>query len=311
MIGALAFSLTIATVSPTAQSPEAALAVKLAQAIASSRGLTEAKVYVGTLPPGVKVPAPLPKFTLLGSVVRIATAEAIGSAMGPSTTFYYELPPDGAAALDTYEKQLAASGWKSTALLKRLENQIAPNGGFAVTRIRPQLPNVYCNGRGGVFSVTRLRSLPFIALDFAGGPEVSAFCAMSSAFSAMPTPEPAPQLPTLEAPPNVTMQSRLALPFMESSTQSEASITTTEPLATIGTAFAQQLTKAGWSADDPAQSSTAYVQTFHMTKEGRHYYATLSLLSSGKAQHYDATLKAVNLDAHTSTGNGFSFPFFP
>jgi hypothetical protein len=311
MIGALAFSLTIAAATPAVQTGQAALAVKLAQAIAGTHGRTAAKIYVGALPPGAKITVPLPKFTLLGSVVETPSAEGEALPMGSSTTFYYELPPNGENALDAYQKQLSDAGWKSSAFFKRIQNQIAPNGGFAVTRVRPRLPAVYCDGRGGVVSITRARPSQFIGLEFTSSSEASAFCVMSAALNAMPSPAPAPQLPTLEAPPNVTMQSRLTVPFMESSAQSEASITSTEPLATMGPAFAQQLVKVGWSADDAAQSSTAYVQTFHMTKNGQHYYAVLSLLGSGKTQHYDATLRAVNLDARSSAGGGFPFPFSP
>lgn len=312
MLSALAISLTIATATPAAQSTQAALAVKLAEAIASTRGRSEAKVYVGSLPPGVKVPMPLPKFTLLGSVVQTAPPEAEGFPVGSTSTIYYELPANGSSALDSYEHQLAATGWKPSSFFKRVESQVAPNGGFAVNRPQLQLPTFYCNGHDGFLAVSRVRTLPqFVSLEFVDGSGVSTLCAMSTALNAMPSPAPTPQLPTLEAPPNVTMQSRLTLPFIESSTQSEAGITSSESLGTIGAAFAQQFTKAGWTADDAAQSSTAYVQTFHMTKTGQHYYAVLSLVASGKPQHYDATLKAVNLDARSSNGTGFSFPFFP
>jgi hypothetical protein len=294
---------------------QAALAIKLAQAVASTHGLMDTKVYVGALPPGTKAAGPLPKFTLLGTVVQSAAPGTSETTQPlPSATYYYELPPNAQSALDAYKKQLAAAGWKESTVFARFDLEATPRGGFAVTQSRPQFPDLYCNDRGGFLALMRLKTLPQdLAVGFGGGPEVTTLCKIGAVLQAMPTPAPPPQLPTLQAPANVTMEAgtKFGMLFSSPAAQSEASLTSSVPLSTIGSAFAQQLSTAGWAADQAAQSSSAYVQTFRMTNKGRHLYAVLSLLSVGKPQQYDATLKVVDLDARPNAGGGFSFPFFP
>lgn len=302
---ALSLTITIAAATPAAKADEAALAVKLAQAVASSEGRVGAKVYVGALPPGFAVSAPLPKYSLLGSVVQ--TPER----MSPTPVLYYELPANAQNALNAYAKQLTASGWRAVTFLKRLAVEESNRGGFAITQPSPEYPDTYCNQKGNVVAVARLRSMPqVVALAFGGGStEMVAFCAMSSAFAAIPTPAPAPTLPTLRPPDGATMESGNNVRY--ASSESAATVTSALPVAAVGQDFARQLTAGGWSADDAAQSSTAYVQTFRMLNKGHHYYAVLSLLSSGKPQTYNAVLKASDLDARPGDGFGFSFPFFP
>jgi hypothetical protein len=309
MLHVLTFSAVVATAAPV--SNQAALATKLAQAVASGHGDASAKVYVGALPPGVKIAAPLPQFTLLGSVVKTPSVSDGFSARN-QTVVYYELPANAQGALDAYQRRLTAAGWKHSVFFKRFQAVVSPNGGFAVTRPNPEMPDMYCNA-STILSTTRLRSMPnVLELSYGGGMEGASLCAVSAAMNAMPTPPPPPALPTLKAPANVTMEpsSRFTGAFSSGTAQSDAAITSSLPLAKIGSDFAGQLTAAGWTADGAAQSATTYAQTFRMTSnKGRHLFAVLTLLSTGQLQHYLATVKAVDLDARSSQEPGFSFPF--
>lgn len=287
MLSALALSSTIAASTPS--SP--ATATKLAEAIASSRGSTAAKVYVGALPPGISTPAPLPKFTLLGSVVTMpATLE-----------IYYEASVGGMEqSLQEYRKQLQAAGWKASAFMQRFMQVESPGGGFVVAQVAPEAPDLYCR-TGGFIAFKRLRSMPdTVALSFGSGPQVNALCTLSAVMAAMPTPAPPPALPTLRAPSGVTLEpmesGRFTSHILESgSAESDAAVKSSLPLPQIGAAFAQQLGSA---------------QTFHMTSKGHRLHAVLSLFATGKERQYDAVLRAVDLDAAPAPSTGFSFPFF-
>jgi hypothetical protein len=310
VLHALAFSLTLAAASPANQT---ALATKLAEAIASERGFRTAKVYVGGLPPGAAITAPVPTFTLLGSVVETPPASGDASQWQPmamrSTTLYYELPQNASDAIAAYMQRVTKAGWHENALMQRFAAEV-PNGGFAITPRMPTMPHAYCaGGNKAMLAIERLRSMPSIAaITVASGPEAVAFCAMNAMANAMPSPPPSPPpLPTLRASQGVTMEPSDSA-FHRLLNNSDAAITTSLPLSTVGADFAQQFTAGGWSADPPAQSATAYVQTFRTTIKGRHYQSVLSLISTGKADHYMASLEEHDVDA-TPRPEGFSFPF--
>src|SRR5579884_2797866 len=150
MLHALAFSLLLGAAAPSNQ---AALATKLAEAIANEHGFTSAKVYVGALPPGKAVSAPLPTaFTLLGSVVQ--TAPAGGGQLAqwaalatPSTTLFYELPADSQSAMDAYKRRIAQAGFHENAFMQRFASLAEPKGGFATSVVpNAMIPQGYCNG---------------------------------------------------------------------------------------------------------------------------------------------------------------------
>lgn len=306
MIQALAFSLMIGAVTP-AQSTAATLATKLAQAIASERG-GNATVFVGSLPPRETISAPLPKYTLLGSVVESPRLEAqalgIPGAMTAlldgtqATSLYYELPAGSQDAQGAYEKTLTASGWHQAQFFQDFASRLQQRGGFQATPEPSSQTQMFC-GTTGMLSVARPPSMQVLVVTVTTGKLNSMACAMGSALEGMPTPPPAPPLPSLHAANGIQIEPSNAIAGIFAS-RSVATITSTSPLATIGASFAEQIAAASWTADQPAQSPTAYVQTFRMTSQGRHYQAVLILISLGTSQRYDARLTMRDLDAPAS-----------
>jgi hypothetical protein len=312
MLHAIAFSLLLGAASAA---NEASLATKLAQAIASEHGVTSAKIYVGTLPPGKSISAPLPTgFTLLGSVVETRPRGGDDSSTTETTTAYYEVPANAQTALDAYKHRVAQAGWRESTFMRRFAWITQPKGGFAITPPRTAtMPSGYCNGSNStVLTVQRLRGTPdVVAISSAGGQVAAAFCAMAAMAKAMPSPPPSPPpLPTLNAAQGVTMQRNNDFAGLFEN-RSSARITTSLTPASVGQNFATQLTAAGWVADGPAQSATAYVQTFMKTVNGRQYQAVLTIVSAGKPQQYIATLneRDVNHESESPFDAGFSLPF--
>ncbi len=306
MLHAIALAAAFAALQRSDSSPDrAALATKLAQAIASDQRFMQSKVYVGALPPGAALRAPLPDYPILGSVVQTASNARLGSE--PTTTVYYEAA-DANRALAVYQKRLVSAGWRPFRLFDALEQQ--HSGGFDVSGAGAPMPGMYCEPNGGVAATTRVYGMSGVfAVAFGAGRQGVAMCAMNAAFSATPSPPPLPPIPTLRAPANVTMESAGASISVRSESNSDALLTTASPIGSVGAAFAQQVISAHWAADAPAQSTSAYVQTFHSMSNGRHYQAVLTLITAGKTQQYDASFRVRDLD--DTTPNGFSFPGFP
>lgn len=303
MLHALLLSSLIGAATPPPD--RAALAVKLARAIAGEHGAVDTHIYVGELPPGAPPPAPLPNYTLLGSVAQSVRTSVTNVDF---YTVYYETP--GAQnALDAYGKKLAASGWHEPPMQKALRQTLAPKGGFAVSSpllAAMRVHHLYCNSNG-LIETAALASPPrTLTITYGGGAQASALCAIATMAGAMfgpPAPSP-PPLPSLTAAPGVTMRASLALPGLLPPV-SRAVVTSASPPSVLGAGFAKQLAVAGWQALPAAAGETAYVQIFTKTQQGRHYQAVLTLIGSGKPHQYDATISERDLDRPA----GFSLPF--
>ena len=288
-----------------------ALAAELAQAIASEHA-PGAKVYVGELPPGAHAPAPLPKYTLLGSAVQTLPVSQNGDTQ--VYTAYYDAGPNARTAADDYGKLLARSGWHESAMRKMLSNAITPaSGGFAVTSPvyeAVHAHHMYCKSNGFIETSAYTWPSHVLTVDYGTGAQAATLCELSDMAGTLfgnPAPSP-PPLPTLNAPQGVTMRPTIDLGAAFFAPSSRASITTTSSIASVGSQFAQQFTASGWQAQPAASNATAYVQVFTHTEKGRHYQAVLSIVTSGKPQQYDATVRERDLDRAPST-SVFGLPF--
>lgn len=308
MLHALLLSSLIGAATPQ-PSDRAALAVKLAQAIAGEHGAEDTRIYVGELPAGAPPPAPLPNYTLLGSLVQsVRMSETAGAHV---YTVYYETP-DAQNALDAYGKKLAALGWHEPPMQKALSQTLAPKGGFAVSSPLAAAMNVhhlYCSSKGLVQTAALASPAQTLTVSYGSGAQATALCTIATMAGGMfgpPAPSP-PPLPSLNAPAGVTMHASLGLADLLTPV-SRAALTTASPLAAVGAEFAKQLAASGWQALPAAAGETAYVQIFTKTEQGRHYQAVLSFISSGKPQQYDATVTERDLDRPAQPA-GFSLPF--
>ncbi|HET9097107.1 MAG TPA: hypothetical protein VFN37_10625 [Candidatus Baltobacteraceae bacterium] len=308
MMHALLLSSLIGAAGP-APAARAALAVKLAQAIAGEHGAVDTRIYVGELPAGAPPPAPLPKYTLLGSVVQAVRMSETGDVH--VYTVYYETP-DAQNALDAYGKTLAALGWHEPPMQKAVAQVLAPEGGFAVSSplaAAMHVHHMYCSSKG--FLETAVLSSPArtLTISYGAGAQAATLCAittMAGAIFGPPAPSP-PPLPSLSAPAGVTMHASLGLADLLTPV-SRAALTTASPIAAVGAEFAKQLVASGWQALPAAAGETAYVQTFTKNQQGRHYQAVLSFISSGKPQQYDAAVSERDLDRPAQPA-GFPLPF--
>lgn len=309
MLHTLAFSLIMAAASPANQ---VTLATKLAQAIANMDNNGGAsKVYVGALPAGKAFSVPLPlNAILIGSVAVAQPANSSTFMFGiRDTAAFFELSGDTSQDLELYGRRIAQAGWRENAFMQRMEAYSSDRkGGFAVSPpAPPAYPKAFCNGTNtAILYIKRLPNMPnVVAVSSADGVAATAFCAMGAMAKSMPVPPSPPPMPTLSAVQGATLESNenaMAMPVSES----QATLTTSLPLTSVAGNFASQITGAGWSADAPASSATAYVQTFRMTRGGQHYQMVLSIVSTGKPQNYTAALSETDIDNPNSTW-GFMF----
>lgn len=293
MLQAFAFTLSMAAAMPAQN--QAILATKLAEVLANNQGFRTAKVYVGALPPRFPITTALPRFTLRGSIVETpyqpsrmvekpsATVELQPT---PTSTVFYELPTTRETALADYQKQLARNGWRPFRLMSMFDNSD-----------QREMNRFYCSARG-VLEISGFRPLPqAIAISTLGGPDAGVWC---SRFSAVPIPPSPPPFPRLHPPANT----RVGADVVGTTTvgDSEEALVTAEQIDVAGEGLARQLAAAGWSADTPARSSMAYLQTFRRTQRGLQYQIVLSLIRTGERRY------TLRLNESVLNGPPFSVP---
>ncbi len=286
------------------------MATKLARAIANEQGVVSATVYVGQLPPGTKPAIPLPDGTLLGSEVERAPREvrlrtAFGSMMGSPVTYFYEFSA-GAAGTAAYEKRLSSAGWSESTFVHRMQNAVSPEGGFAVTKLHLPVRRMFCNKGGDAYIMVQpISGMPgVLGISSSKGKPAKIVCAMSTMMdSAAPQTSP-PPLPKISAPQDAILgdDSEHIGELLE--TNSSALLSTSAPLATVGADIARQITASGWAADPPAQSLTAYAQTFHRLSSGHTFQLVLTIIGTGKAGKYAAQMHIDDVN-----GSASMFPF--
>jgi hypothetical protein len=275
-------------------------ALRLAQRIASRGGFTEATVTLHAAPKSLPASIPLPKATLLGSVVetmRQGTFGSTGGRTGGNTTIsfvtqpvllYYDAPSGRAAAVTAYEAALAQAGWKTAPdFMRRMP---IPQGGFTLPF--PKI-KVWCapGEPRTALSITDAEDTSGFDLSIASSDRGTAFqCSDGpSPFEGAMRRSP---LPTFTAPSGIKLTA--SGPATDGTTTA-ARIESSLGLPAVFDAFAKQLVGAGWAAASASISTpTTRTQTFKKTVDGT-AYVTLLAAYALDATHYVALADVSNV----------------
>ena len=273
-------------------------ALRLAQRIASRSGFVDATVTLHAVPKDFPATIPLPKATLLGSVVETVRRGTFMSSSGGNTVgttmvvtqpvmLYYDAPAGRDAAVTAYEATLMQAGWKPAPDIQR--RFPIPQGGFSLPFPTIKL---WC-------SPAEPRAAPSItnAQDASGFDLSVASSDRGTAFQCSDGPSPFDDfrrrspLPTFTAPAGVTITA--------SGPTSDGSITAARIESALGIravfdAFAKQLIDAGWAAGASMGTDTTRTQTFKKTVDGT-AYVTLLALYALDATHYAAVADVSNV----------------
>ena len=268
-------------------------ALRLAQRVASRGGFTEAVVTLHAVPKSLPASIPLPKATLLGSVVETvrrgtfssssgrATTTTTSVAVGPPVLLYYDAPAGRDATVAAYETALTQAGWKAAPDIRRRFS--IPQGGFALPF--PAV-KIWC-------STGEPRTALYItnAEDPSGFDLSIASSDRGTAFTCSDAPSPFDDftrrspLPTFTAPPGVKIT---ASGPASDGTTTAARLDSSLGLRPVFEAFAKQLADAGWAAASASVGTeTMRTQTFKKTVDGT-AYVTLLAVYALDATHYVA-----------------------
>ncbi len=274
-------------------------ALRLAQRIASRGGFVDAAVTLHAVPQNFPATIPLPKATLLGSVVEVVrqgsytTVSGGGNTVGNTmvltqpTMLYYDAPAGRDAAVAAYEAALAQAGWKPAPDMRR--RFPIPQGGFTLPF--PKLAQ-YCSPGEPRAALTITNAQDATGFDLA---VLSAGRGVDLQCSDGPSPfdvfVPRSPLPTFTAPGGITITS--SGPASDGSTTG-ARIQSSLGLAVVFEAFAKQLIDAGWTPGTATSGATTRTQTFSKTVDGT-LYVTLLAVYALDAAHYVALADVSNL----------------
>jgi hypothetical protein len=274
-------------------------ALRLAQRIASRGGFTEAVVTLHAPPKSLPASIPLPKATLLGSVVEKmrrgifssssgSTATTTSVAAGPPVLLYYDAPAGRDATVAAYETALTQAGWKPAPDIRR--RFPIPQGGFTLPF--PTI-KVWCSGGEPrtALSITNADDATGFDLSIASSDRGSAFqCSDApSPFDEFMRRSP---LPTFTAPSGIKIT---ASGPASDGTTTAARIESSLGLRAVFDAFAKQLVDAGWPAASASISTpTTSTQTFKKTVDGT-AYVTLLAVYALDATHYVALADVSNV----------------
>jgi hypothetical protein len=289
LAGTVAAVLVLAPFAAAASDQDDAL--RLAERVASRGGFIEAAVTLHGTPKDFPSSIPLPKATLLGSVVESVRqggwVSVSGSAPNNSTTFtvshpvmiYYDAPSGREAAVAAYEKSLRDAGWKPQPAQRHFP---FPQGGFQMTF--PQVKG-WCSPAGAHTAVTIIDAQGTTGFDLnvlSAGRGVDLQC------SDAPTPFddmiPRSPLPTFTAPAGITITA--SGPATDGSTTG-ARIESKLGIAAVFEAFAKQLRDAGWTGGATTSAAGTRTQTFTKTDGGKPYVTLLAIYALD-ATHYVA-----------------------
>ena len=291
LAGLVAAALTFVPLAATASDQDDAL--RLAQRIASRGGYAEATVTLHAPPKSLPASVPLPKATLLGSVVETVRPGMFSMASGGTTTttttvaisppvmLYYDAPAGRDATVAAYEAALAQAGWKAAPDIRR--RFPIPQGGFTLPFPTIKL---WCSA-----------GEPRTAVSITNGDDASSFdlsiasSDRGTAFQCSDAPSPFDDfqrrspLPTFTAPSGITIS---ASGPASDGTTTGARIESSLGMGPVFDAFAKQLAGAGWAAASASISTpTIRTQTFKKTVDGKAYVALLALYALD-ATHYVA-----------------------
>lgn len=280
-------------------------ALKIASRIASRGGFTEAVVTLHALPKDLPASIPLPKATLLGSVVESPRAGGLtgGSTTTGSTTtgttmvtvahpttLYFDAPVGRDAVVAAYEASLSQAGWKVAPDIRQRMGM--PQGGFSLPF--PQY-KLWCSP-----SEPRT-ALAILNADDATGFDVSvASSNRGTAFQCSDALSPLDEgmwrspLPTFTIPSGVTIT---ASGPASDGTTTAARLESKLGLIAVFSAYAKQLTDAGWTPSGTAATASARAtrtQTFAKTVDGTPYVTLLAIYALD-ATHYVALVDVSNV----------------
>jgi hypothetical protein len=282
-------------------------ALRLAQRIASRGGYVDASVTLHALPKDFPASIPLPRATLLGSVVQSISQSAAARARGripgatmttrttttntvgatatavvvQPVTLYYEAPAGRDATVAAYEAALAQAGWKAAPdIMSRMP---IPQGGFRLPF--PQI-TVWCS------PAEPRAALNIVDAEDAAGFDLSVSASdRGTAFQCGDASSPfevfqwqRSPLPTFTTPNGVRMT---ASGPAGDGTTTAARIESSLGIRAVFDAFAKQLTDAGWAASAGTGTETVRTQTFKKTVDGTPYITLLTLYALD-ATHYAA-----------------------
>ena len=290
LAGLVAAVLALAPLAAAASDQDDAL--RLAQRIASRSGFVEATVTLHAAPKNLPASVPLPKATLLGSVVEIvrqgmftmssgSTTTTTAVAAAPPMMLYYDAPAGRDATVSAYEAALMQAGWKPAPDFRR--RFPIPQGGFALPFPTIKL---WCSAGEPRTAISITNA------DDASGFDLSiASSSRGTAFQCSDAPSPFDDfqrrspLPTFTAPSGITIS---ASGPASDGTTTGARIESKLGLAAVFDAFAKQLADAGWAAASASIGSpSTRTQTFKKTVDGTSYVALFALYALD-ATHYVA-----------------------
>ena len=294
LVAAISFALPL-----TAAASDQDDALRLAQRIASRGGFIDATVTLHAPPKDLPASIPLPKATLLGSVVETVRqapfstmsgaggSVANGFVVSQPAMLYYDAPAGRDAAISAYEAALAQAGWKPAPDIRR--RFPIPQGGFSMPF--PQ-PKEWCSPGEPrtALGISNAGDATGFDLSIASSERGTAFLCSDapSPFGDLSRRSP---LPTFTAPPGVTIAS--SGPASDGSTTG-ARIQSSLGLAAVFESFAKQLRDAGWAPGTATSAATTRTQTFTKT-DGGTPYVTLLAIYALDATHYVALADVSNV----------------
>lgn len=264
---------------PAARASDLDDALKLAGRVASY-GIESTTVALHRVPDGFPPWIPLPKATLLGSMVMNPVPVQSGTIVraGRPVALYFDVPADRAAVMTAYRAALRTSGWTERPRFPGM-----PQGGGGFVRDFPEFTQ-YClaGDHPAVLVVLAGNDPNAITLQVETQPSPAReACSGTDRFG----PRFVSPLPRFEPVAGLTIDS--AGPATDGTTTG-ARITSSLGGAAVYDAFARQLTNAGWTRRDTAGSTNAlYTATFTKTVDGKPYVALLAIYTLD-ATHYVA-----------------------
>jgi len=296
LAGVFAAALVVVPLATVASDQDDAL--RLAQRIAGRGQYMEAAVVLHAPPKELPASVPLPKATLLGSVVETIRQSSFVSAGGRNSAvtvsavtqpmmLYYDAPAGRDAVVAAYDSALQQAGWKAPPENRRRFPM--PSGGFSYSAF-PETKRWCSPDAHSTISVINAKDPGAFDVSYlSGGAGVDLQCGDGpSPFDAFMQRSP---LPTFTAPAGVTIVS--SGPASDGSTTG-ARIESGLGLGAVFDAFAKQLRDAGWAPASPSTGGPATrTGTFQKVVDGTPFVTLLAVYALD-ATHFVALADVSN-----------------
>ena len=251
--------------------------MQLLQRVANG-AVGQADIFVGKLPNDVPN-VPLPDANIVGSIHQKGDVGNVVSV--DSYQVYYNA---GADTLDGYATALNKAGWTLTGL---------PTGG--ADGFTPSAGNMsfYCKSGAPMITAQSNDENPsdlLVSISLSSANQM--LCnggngAIGAAMAMLKTP-----LPNLKAPAGA----KVTISLVPSLGQSSAYVRSSSSISDLLSAFAAQMTGAGWSSGTKTASSTLATETFSIAKEKTPWQSVLTISAiPGKPGEYAAFISAMKL----------------